>query len=44
MGFPIVEGRESSLTLEIPFGLRSMAIPTVFNDDELLKFSENEER
>ena len=40
----IVEGRGSSFSLEIPLGLRFMAVSTLFTDDELAKLSANEER
>lgn len=40
----IVEGRGSSFSLEIPLGLRFMAVSTLFTDDELAKLIANEER
>ena len=38
----VVEGRGSSFSLEIPLGVRFMAVSTLFSDDELRELnSEN---
>ena len=38
----VVKGRGSSFSLEIPLGLRFMAVSTLFTDDELTELTENE--
>ena len=40
----IVEGRGSSFSLEIPLGLRFMAVSTLFTDDQLFALSVHEKR
>ena len=38
----VVEGRGSSFSLEIPLGVRFMAVSTLFSDDELIELNASE--
>jgi uncharacterized protein (DUF779 family) len=39
----VVEGRGSSFSLEIPLGVRFMAVSTLFSDDELTELNATEQ-